>query len=77
MKKDLIIFGAVMLLIILGISACKKSDQVAVLPCISAGESIPLPSEENKNVECCEGLRTILPTFPFNKSRISDLSKFS
>lgn len=55
-----------MLLIIFGTSSCKKEEaNQPSLPCIIAGESIPLPSEaQNKNVECCEGLSTIPPTFP-------------
>lgn len=64
MKKELIIFGIAVLLIILGISSCKKTSDKTALPCIIAGEHIPLPSETNGNVECCEGLRTISPTFP-------------
>lgn len=63
MKKEMIFLGIAVLLIIFGTSSCKKeeADQVA-LPCIAAGEHMPLPSEGN--LECCGGLRTIRPTFP-------------
>lgn len=43
--------------------------------CINAGGHIALPSEANRNLGCCEGLRTIPPTFPSTdpKDHISSL----